>query len=83
MTVGELKEFLEDLDDGMEVKLALQPNYPMRGAIRNLCVQHGDEEDGETLWIACSDNLGYDVPRDVWDESEIYAEDDDEEEIED
>lgn len=22
------------------VKLALQPNYPMRGAIQNICVQH-------------------------------------------
>jgi len=83
MTVSELKEFLEDLDDGMEVKLALQPNYPMRGAIRNLCVQHASNDEDEVLWIACSDNLGYDVPHDAWDETEIFPDTDEDEDTED
>jgi len=33
MNVGELKMLLEDMDDDMEVRLAMQPNYPMEYTI--------------------------------------------------
>ncbi len=35
MTVGELKEMLEDLDDAMEVRLAHQPSWPFEYSIRD------------------------------------------------
>lgn len=77
MTVRELIESLEDIDGGVEVKLALQPSYPMEGHIRNICVEKNEDGDEKAVWIACSDNEGYGVPREVWNESEIYPEDND------
>jgi len=76
MTVGDLKELLESVDDDVKIKLALQPNYPMRGSIQNLCVQHTG--DGDVVWLACSGNQSYDVPHDAWGESEIFEDDDEE-----
>ena len=63
MTVGELREILEteDIDDDVEIKLALQPSYPMVGHIRNLCLGRDAEGLVKTLWIAASDNDDYGV----------------------
>ena len=33
MTIGELKELIEDIDDEVEVLLAMQPNYPIEYSI--------------------------------------------------
>ena len=39
MTVGELKELLEGLDDATEVRLATQPSYPLAFRVRGLRTQ--------------------------------------------
>lgn len=77
MTVAELMECLEDVDPNIEVKLALQPNYPMKGSIQNICIEHGEDAD-KCLWIACSDNEDYGCPRNAWCSDEIWSDDDDE-----
>lgn len=75
MTVKELIETLEDFDENLEVRLALQPHYPMCGSIRNIC---HDQSHGENrLLIACSDNEDYGCPSAAWDETEIYDDDED------
>ena len=77
-TVGELKEFLEDLDDDIEIKIGLQPRYPMVGSLQNVCVQTENYEP-KVLWLACSDNENYGCPRSIWDESEIEGTGEDDE----
>lgn len=72
MTVAQLIEALEDVEPSTEVKLALQPNYPMIGSIRNICIEKDGDWNDKTLWIACSDNEDYGCPRTVWEESSIY-----------
>lgn len=81
MTVGELREILEteDIDDDVEVQIALQPDYPMRGRIRNVCLERNKDCDVKALWIAASGNIDYDVPEGVWSEFDIYSDDDEEE----
>ncbi len=73
MTVGELKESLSYLDDNIQIKVALQPSYPMKGSLMNLCTQHAEE--GDVLWLAVSGNQDYGVPPEVWDMDEIGNED--------
>jgi hypothetical protein len=34
MTVGELREILQDMDDEAEVRLAIQPSYPLELSVR-------------------------------------------------
>lgn len=77
MTVRELIDSLEDIDGDVEVKLALQPHYPMEGSIRNICIEKDADGGNVALWIACSDNEGYGVPRNVWNECEVSPEDND------
>lgn len=76
MTVRDLFEKLESMMDremgDVEIKLALQPTYPMIGSIRNVCVEHGDDDEPEAVWFACSDNTDYGVPCGVWDDDEIF-----------
>lgn len=70
MTVKELIEQLEDFDENLEVRLAMQPSYPMCGSIRNIC---HDMSNGENrLLIACSGHEDYGCPRAAWDDTEIY-----------
>ena len=76
-TVGELRELLEGLDDSVEIRMALQPSYPMAGSLRNACLQHGDDGEPQTLWLACSDNEDYVCPREAWSDSEIYGDPED------
>ena len=78
MTVGELKEYLEDIDDDMPIKLALQPHYPMVGSLLNVCRELDDEGECKKVWFACSDNQDYGCPREAWDDDEIYPNEDDE-----
>ena len=75
MTVAELIERLEDVDPDLEVKLALQPNYPMKGSIENICLECGYDGTQKNLWIACSENESYDCPRAVWGMEEIKTKD--------
>lgn len=48
MTVGELKELLEDVeDDTIEVRLAVQPQYPFQHTVRNAMLVEDLDDDGE------------------------------------
>lgn len=73
MTVGQLKEHLEQFDDDTPIRLALQPNYPMLGSIQNVA---NWQKDKPVCLIACSDNEDYDCPRNAWDDD--YIEEDNE-----
>lgn len=84
-TIGELIEALEGLDPDTPIKMALQPNYPMKGSLENVCVQRDADGEEKTVWLACSDNEDYGCPSEVWDDDEIAddPEDDDPEDDED
>lgn len=58
MTKAELLEMLEELPDNAEITLALQPNYPMTGSIRNICIKRRDGEAVGAV-IACSGHEAY------------------------
>jgi DNA-binding transcriptional MerR regulator len=47
MTVGELKQILEDLDDDVEVRIAQQPRWPFEYSIGEVitCETNGDDID--------------------------------------
>lgn len=79
MTASELISLLEDVDPDTPIKLALQPNYPMCGSIKNVCIEWKDShcDEPKVLWIACSGNESYGCPREAWDESEIIPEEED------
>ena len=77
MTVAELIERLEGVDPSTEIKLALQPSYPMIGSVRNICIEHDDDTD-KCVWIACSGNEDYGCPSEAWTDDEIYVDNDDE-----
>lgn len=68
MTVGELKEMLEDLDEDIEVRLAMQPAWPFEYDIASLEVIEGEiteevEEEGlipETVvYLVEGTQIGY------------------------
>lgn len=77
MTVEELKEALECLDDDVQIKVALQPNYPMKGSLLNVCTEHKNDDEEQVCWLAVSGNQDYGVPRVVWEESDIYEDEED------
>lgn len=80
MTLSELKETIDDLYERYEedsanirVRLAMQPTYPLKGSIKNFCMEIDKETDEPlTLYIACSDHEDYGCPSDAWNEDEIY-----------
>jgi hypothetical protein len=45
MTVGQLREILEDLPDDAEVKLMTQQHYPFENGIRGVCQRSDFTED--------------------------------------
>lgn len=45
MTVGELRELLEDLDDGVEVRLQTQPHYPLEYRVAGAALASAVRED--------------------------------------
>lgn len=79
MTVGELKQYLSDLPDDNEVRLMMQPNYPLEYSIESVVtsddIRHAKREaegeaaatdDGEdVVYITEGDQLGY-GSRDAW-----------------
>lgn len=80
MTIDDLISKLEYIRDTHEdggdfnVVAALQPTYPMRGRILNICTDPSEKE----VYIAMSDNEGYGVSRCVWTDDEIYDSDEEE-----
>ena len=71
MTVGELKEMLDGLDDDTEVRLAMQPAWPFEYSISSVEVileekdEEGKDEEGndliptETVYLVEGEQLGY------------------------
>ena len=78
-TVQDLLDALEDLDPSTPIKLAMQPSYPMVGSLLNVCVERGEDDSAETVWLACSGHEDYGCPREAWDEDEFWPTDEDDE----
>lgn len=71
MNVGELREALEDLDDEVVLRIATQPNWPLRFGVRSIITpgdlieynereneDHLDDEDDgpQFVWIVTGDH---------------------------
>ena len=69
MTIGELKEVLQDLDDDMDVRLAMQPFWPFEYTIGDTAVVgDAENEDGESvLYLTEGRQIGY-LPKRACDE---------------
>lgn len=62
MTVSELREWLDDYDGDLEVRLATQPSYPLQSGIRRLWQdEEADESSGNygIVYILEGDPEGY------------------------
>lgn len=75
MTLNELIENLEDMrgrarTGDVEVRLAMQPSYPMLGSPLNVCLERKKGGEDRVL-IACSDHENYGCPSSAWDDDEI------------
>lgn len=58
LTVGELKELLEDVSDATPIHLAHQPRYPLEYTAQQAVLS--EDEDGEPIvYIAEGIQLGY------------------------
>lgn len=77
-TVQDLLDALEDFDPSTPVRLAMQPNYPMTGSLRNVCVERGEDDSAKAVWLACSGHEDYGCPREAWDECEFWPDGDEE-----
>lgn len=62
MTVEELKEMLEEMDDDKEIRFAGQPNWPFEYSIRSTYAENND-----AIYLAEGRQLGY-LPGDIKDE---------------
>lgn len=73
----QLQAIQEDIDpenEGIEIRVAYQQNYPLRASLKNVTVlsegeEEGDEEAGEepsdgkkTVWLALGDIYGSESP---------------------
>jgi hypothetical protein len=81
MTVGELVEHLEEIRDRVgadaPVRIAFQPEYPLRASVANVTAHVADDEGLEVeplVWIAATASVGYSenpyAPRSAWEEDE-------------
>ena len=64
-TVADLLEALEGVDPETEIKIAIQPSWPLEASIANLRAPEFGERG--PLWIAMSDTGEY-APRWAWSE---------------
>lgn len=64
MTVVELRELLEEIDDDVEVKVAWQPHYPMESPVA--AVTHHVTDDKSVVYVAASGSSDY-APSSAWD----------------
>lgn len=80
MNVAQLKELLEGQDDDAEVRIALQPSWPLRANVANVVAGRDamddddptDEDDAlGIVWIVAREGVGYGehpyAPRAVFD----------------
>jgi len=80
MNVGELRALIEDLEDDIEIRVAMQPSYPLRGILRNVVPVTETvtdpskglyEDEVTTLWLATEQvssytESPYHVPQEAW-----------------
>jgi len=72
MTVGQLKEMLEDFSDDLEIKMACQPNYPLQSTIAGIAGDFPDDDDEDDrtepdcLYIVEGRQTGY-AHKSLWD----------------
>lgn len=64
MNVRDLKRFLEDVDDDVEVRFASQPNWPFEYSIDDVQVvdlngEDGEEEPNEVVYLTEGSQIGY------------------------
>jgi len=69
MTVGELKEALEGLDDDVEVHLAFQPNYPLEFECGQAVVVDLNEPDEDDYPEKDMDGSPFEVPE--WEPKQV------------
>jgi hypothetical protein len=73
VTVGMLKELLNDYPDDAVIRVAQQPSYPLRAKLTHF--MHRDNSEGSVLWIATREVSDYNespyAPRSAWDGDEI------------
>lgn len=76
MTVGELREIIEDLDDEMEVRFMYQYNWPFECSISNSWMpieernhfrpkDYADQEEDKVLYLVEGTQIGYGT-KDAW-----------------
>jgi len=65
MTVGELKEMIEGLDEDVEVRLAMQPSWPFEYSISSVELIDNNPEDSDEgeldaiVYLVEGTQLGY------------------------
>jgi hypothetical protein len=70
--IDELTEVMRDNENGSElpVRIAYQPNYPLRATVECVALNEDDDSDGQTVWIAASSTVGHDenpyAPASAW-----------------
>ena len=67
MLVSELIERLEGFNPDAEIKIGLQPNYPLEANIFG--VWDGEDTKYEAVYILAGDSKNY-LTRDAWEEAE-------------
>jgi hypothetical protein len=69
MTVGELKELLDGLDDDVDVRLAMQPSWPFEYSIGTpVIIGNPENEDGESVLYLPEERQTRYLPKEVCDE---------------
>jgi hypothetical protein len=66
MTVGDLREMIEGLDDGVEMRIAHQPSYTFEYSIANAVIIGGplgandeEEHDEPVVYLVEGSQIGY------------------------
>lgn len=59
MTVGELKNAIELLDDDSEVRVAIQPRWAFEYSIDKVIVIDDDKSDVQTVYLSEGSQIGY------------------------
>jgi len=72
MNVGELKELIEEVGDDLEVRIIIQPNYPLEYGVSDVkFYEHKidknmiEQDTNPVLYILEGDQIGY-APWDVF-----------------
>jgi hypothetical protein len=65
MTVSELISQLQEFDGNLEVKIGIQPNYPLQATISNLWEGEQDSDYENTIYIATNAASEY-FTKDAW-----------------